>query len=253
MEIKGMVAVVSGGASGLGEGTCRYFIEKGAKVGILDMDEKKGMKLSAELGDAALFYRTNVTDTDNVQAAVDQTMETFGAIHAAVSCAGVPSSSKVLSKKGPIDMKIFNKVIQINLIGTMNVIRSASEKMMANEPNEDGEKGVVINCASGAAKQGQIGQAAYSASKAGVVGMTLPIAKEFARYGIRVMTISPGLFETPMLDLISDEIKVGIIKMLPFPKRMGHPREFGMMCGQIIENPMLNSREIDLDGCVTMI
>lgn len=253
MEIKGITAVVSGGASGLGEGICRYLVKNGASVGILDMDEKKGMQLAFELGDSAIFYKTNAADTDNVQAGVDQTCETFGAIHAAVSCAGVPFPGKVLDKKGPIDMTLFDKVIQINLHGTMNVIRCAAEKMLKNQPNEDGERGVLINTASGAADQGQIGQAAYSASKAGVIGMTLPIAKELASHGIRIMTISPGLFETPMLDSVPDKIKAGIIAKVPFPKRMGYPREFGMLCGQIISNPMLNGRTIKLDGCITMI
>jgi 3-hydroxyacyl-CoA dehydrogenase/3-hydroxy-2-methylbutyryl-CoA dehydrogenase len=253
MEIKEIIAVVSGGASGLGEAVCRYFVEKGAKVAILDMDEKRGLELAGELGDSALFYKTNVAGTDNVQAAIDQTVETFGGISAAVSCAGVAFPMKVLGKKGPIDMKAFDKVIQINLHGTMNILRCAAEKMMDNEPNADGEKGVVINTASGAAYEGQIGQAAYSASKAGVVGMTLPIAKEFARYGIRIMTISPGLFDTPILADIPQEVKDGLKKMLPFPNRMGKPSEFAMMCGHIIENPMLNGRTIRLDGATTMI
>jgi 3-hydroxyacyl-CoA dehydrogenase/3-hydroxy-2-methylbutyryl-CoA dehydrogenase len=253
MEIKGMVAVVSGGASGLGEGTCRYLVEKGAKVCILDMDEKRGLQLAEELGDSALFYKTNVADTDNVRAAIDQIMETFGGINAAISCAGVAFGGKILSKKGTIDMELFDKVVKINLHGTMNVLSCAAEMMSNNEPNEDGERGVIINTASGAAFQGQIGQAAYSASKAGVVGMTLPIAKELAHHGIRIMAISPGLFETPMLDGLPQPVKDGIIKKVPFPKRMGKASEFAMLCGQIIENPMLNGRNIRFDAAVTMV
>ena len=253
MEIKKIIAVVSGGASGLGEGTCRYLVEKGAKVAILDMDEKRGLELADELGDSALFYKTDVTDTENVQAAIDQTVKTFGGISAAISCAGVAFGGKVVTKKGPIDMNLFNKVVKINLHGTMNILSCAAEKMLNNEPNEDGEKGVIVNTASGAAFQGQIGQAAYSASKAGVVGMTLPIAKELAHHGIRIMTISPGLFETPMVADLPQPVKDGIIKMVPFPKRMGKSSEFAMMCGHIIENPMLNGRTIRFDGAVTMI
>lgn len=252
MKLTGTVAVVSGGASGLGEATCRLLIEKGAKVAILDMNEERGAGLSAEFGDGAIFCKTDVTDPQSVQTATDQTVETFDAIHIAISCAGVGYASKVLTKKGPIDMKLFDTVVRINLYGTMNVIRSAAEQMLKNTSNADGEKGVVINTASGAAFEGQIGQAAYSASKAALVGMTLPIAREFADYGIRVMTIAPGLFETPMVAGLPDKVREALISMLPFPQRMGQPYEFAMMCQQIIENPMLNGRTIRLDGAATM-
>jgi 3-hydroxyacyl-CoA dehydrogenase/3-hydroxy-2-methylbutyryl-CoA dehydrogenase len=252
MKIEGMTAVVSGGASGLGEACSRYFVDNGAKVGILDMAQERGEALAAELGDNAIFCNTNVADTENVQAAVDKTFETFGAVHTAVSCAGVPYVSKVITKKGPLSMDLFNKTIQINLNGTMNVIRSAAEKMMENTPNEDGEIGVVINCSSGAAYFGQIGQAAYSASKAGIIGMTLPIAREFADYGIRVNTIAPGLFETPMIGQIPEKVQQALISKIPFPKRMGKAVEFAMLCGHIIENPMLNGETIKLDAAYVM-
>jgi NAD(P)-dependent dehydrogenase (short-subunit alcohol dehydrogenase family) len=252
MDIKGTVAVVSGGASGLGEAVGRLLVEKGGKVAIFDMAEEKGESLASEFGEAAIFYKTDVADSDNVQAAVNKTVATFGAVHAAISCAGVPYASKVLTKDGPIDMNLFDKVVRINLHGTMNVIRSAAEQMIKNKPNENGEKGVVINTASGAAFEGQIGQAAYSASKAGLIGMTLPIAREFAAYGIRIMTIAPGLFETPMVAGLPDKVRDALIAMLPFPRRMGQPSEFAMLCRQIIENPMLNGRTIRLDGAVTM-
>ena len=253
MDIKESIAVVSGGASGLGEACVRYFIKYGGKAAILDMDEKKGERLSSELGENSLFYKTDVSDTENVQSAVDMAFNAFGAVHVAISCAGVPYASKVLSKKGPIHMDLFNKTIQINLNGTMNVIRSASEKMLKNTPNEDGEVGVVINCSSGAAYYGQIGQAAYSASKAGVIGMTLPIAREFADYGIRVNTIAPGLFETPMVAGLPDKVKESLISKIPFPRRMGKPEEFAKLCRQIVENPMLNGETIKLDGAYVMM
>ncbi len=253
MEIKECIAVVSGGASGLGEACVRYFIEYGGKAAILDMDEKKGESLSSELGENALFYKTDVSDTENVQAAVDMVFNAFGAVHVAISCAGVPYASRVLTKKGPIPMDLFNKTIQINLNGTMNVIRSASEKMLKNTPNQDGEVGVVINCSSGAAYYGQIGQAAYSASKAGVIGMTLPIAREFADYGIRVNTIAPGLFETPMVAGLPDNVKKSLISKIPFPRRMGKPEEFAKLCRHIVENPMLNGETIKIDGAYVMM
>jgi 3-hydroxyacyl-CoA dehydrogenase/3-hydroxy-2-methylbutyryl-CoA dehydrogenase len=252
MKLDGAVAVVSGGASGLGEATCRMFVEKGGKVGILDLSEENGKKLSAELGAAAVFCKTDVGDTDSVQAAIDKTVDAFGAVHFAVSCAGVPLASKVLTKKGPISMDLFRKVLDINLTGTMNVIRAAAEQMMKNSPNEDGERGVVINTSSGAALYGQIGQAAYSASKAGINGMTLPIAREFADYGIRVASIMPGLFETPMLAGLPEEARESLIKNIPFPKRMGKPSEFASLCREIVENPMLNGISIQLDAAYVM-
>jgi 3-hydroxyacyl-CoA dehydrogenase/3-hydroxy-2-methylbutyryl-CoA dehydrogenase len=252
MDINGCVAVVTGGASGLGEACVRNFANHGAKVSILDFAEDRGQKVASELGDAVIFCMADVTDEGNVQAAINKTVETFGAIHMAVNCAGVGFPAKVLGKEGPLNMDQFNRVVQINLMGTMNVIRLAAEKMVANAPNEDGEKGVVINTASVAAFDGQVGQAAYSASKAGVVGMTLPIAREFADYGIRVMTIAPGIFNTPMLNGLSDKVKESLNKMIPFPKRLGEPHEFSGLVQHIIENPMLNGEVIRLDGAVRM-
>ena len=252
MEIKGSVAVVSGGASGLGEATVRNFVEGGGKVSILDLQEEKGQNLSAGLGDDVIFCKTDVTDAQSVQNAIDKTVEAFGGIHLAVNCAGVGDAAKVLGKDGPIPIDQFNRVIQINLIGTMNVIRLAAEKMVVNPPNADGEKGVVINTASAAAFDGQIGQPAYSASKAGVVGMTLPIAREFAEYGLRIVTIAPGLFETPLLMALPEKVKESLGKMVPFPNRLGKPIEFAMLARQIVENPMLNGETIRLDGAIRM-
>jgi 3-hydroxyacyl-CoA dehydrogenase / 3-hydroxy-2-methylbutyryl-CoA dehydrogenase len=252
MEIKNGVAVVSGGASGLGEATVRYLLARGAKAAILDFAEERGEKVAAELGQDVLFCKTDVTDGGSVKAAIDRTMETFGAVHFAVNCAGVAPGAKVLGKEGPMDIARFNQVVQINLIGTMNVIRLAAEQMNKNRPNADGEKGVVINTASIAAFEGQFGQAAYAASKAGVAGMTLPIAREFADYGIRIVTIAPGLFETPMMAGMPPKVYEGLINMTLFPKRLGKPVEFAMLAAQVIENPLLNGETIRLDGGLRM-
>lgn len=252
MEVKGSVAVVSGGASGLGEACSRLWVKSGGKVSIFDLQEDRGRTLASELGQAAVFCKTNVTDATSVQAAVDKTVAEFGAVHAAINCAGVPSASKVLTDKGPISMEGFNKVVQVNLMGTMHVIRSAVEKMAKNAPNEDGERGVIINTSSGAAFEGQVGQAAYSASKAAVIGMTLQLARELSEHGIRAMTIAPGLFETPMVAGLPEKVTEALIKKTVFPKRMGRPIEFAMLARHIVENPMLNGRTIRLDGAITM-
>ena len=252
MEIKGSVAVVTGGASGLGEATVRKYVESGCKVSILDLQAEKGRHLADELGDDAIFCMTDDTDEQSVQQAMAKTVDSFGGVHVAVNCAGVGDAAKVLGKKGPMPMDHFSRVVKINLVGTMNVIRLAAEKMVANAPNEDGEKGVVINTASVAAYDGQIGQAAYSASKAGVVGMTLPIAREFAGYGIRIVTVAPGLFETPLLLALPEKVRLALGQMVPFPRRLGRPAEFAMLAGQIVKNPMLNGETIRLDGAIRM-
>jgi 3-hydroxyacyl-CoA dehydrogenase / 3-hydroxy-2-methylbutyryl-CoA dehydrogenase len=252
MEIKDAVAVVTGGASGLGEACVRDLIDHGARAAILDFAEERGRALAAELGGAALFCKTDITSEDDVGEAIERTMAAFGAIHVAVNCAGVATPAKVLGKKGPMRMDGFTRVVLVNLIGTMMVIRAAAEKMVLNPPDEDGEKGVVINTASVAAFDGQIGQAAYSASKAGVAGMTLPVAREFADYGIRVMTIAPGIFNTQMLHGLGDTVKDALSKMVPFPKRLGAPGEFAGLVRHIIENRMLNGEVIRLDGALRM-
>ncbi|HBV99161.1 MAG: 3-hydroxy-2-methylbutyryl-CoA dehydrogenase [Peptococcaceae bacterium BICA1-7] len=252
MKINNCVALVTGGASGLGEATVRNIVAGGGKAVILDMSEERGAKLVAELGDSAIFVKTDVTDEASVQAAVDRAIEAFGAVHIVVNCAGIGIAQKVLSKKGPHSLGSFSKVIQVNLIGTFNVIRLAAEKMAANTPNEGGERGVIISTASVAAFEGQIGQVAYSASKGGVVGMTLPIARELASYGIRVITIAPGLFETPMFDSLPDSVKKALGEMTPFPSRLGYPEEYALLARSIIENPMLNGTTIRLDGAIRM-
>lgn len=252
MEVKGLVAVISGGVSGLGAASARLLVSAGARVSLLDLNREKGDRLSAELGASAIFCPTDVTDEAAVDTAVQQTAERFGAVHVAISCAGIGQPAKVLSKKGPIPMDHFNQVVRINLIGTMHLIRSAAARMALNAPNADGERGVVINTASGAAFDGQIGQAAYSASKAAVVGMTLPIAREFGDYGIRVVTIAPGLFDTPMVAGLPESVRKSLAADIPFPKRMARPEEYAMLARHIIENSMLNGETIRLDGAARM-
>jgi 3-hydroxyacyl-CoA dehydrogenase/3-hydroxy-2-methylbutyryl-CoA dehydrogenase len=252
MELKGKAVIVTGGASGLGEACVRQFISEGANVAVLDLESKKGRRLVNGLGQQAVYCETDVTSEPSVQAAVDQTLAAYGAIHVVINCAGVGSPAKVLGKEGPMTLDHFNQVLQINLVGTVNVIRLAAAKIVANTPNADGEKGVVINTASAAAYDGQIGQAAYSASKAGVVGMTLPIAREFADYGIRVVTVAPGLFKTPMLEILPEKVQAALGQMVPFPKRLGKPSEFARLARDIVENPMLNGETIRLDGAIRM-
>lgn len=252
MNIKERIAVITGGASGLGEATVKQLVSDGAKVTILDFDEKRGQSIADEIGDAVMFCKTDVVDENSVSNAIKKAIEKFGAIHIAINCAGVGTPMKVLGKNGPMDIVDFNRVVQINLIGTMNVIRLSAEKMVKNEPNEDGERGVIINTASIAAFEGQVGQSAYSASKAGVVGMTLPIAREFAKHGIRVMTIAPGLFMTPLMATLPEKVQTQLASTVPFPKRLGKPFEFSMMAKQIIENPTLNGSTIRLDSAIRM-
>ena len=253
MKIENCVAVVSGGASGLGAAVVKELTENGAKAAILDFDAENGEKLALELGDKVIFCKTDVTDAASVKSAIDRTMEAFGAIHFAVNCAGVASPKKVIDKKGnPMPTDFFNRVIQINLVGTMNVLSLAAVEMCKNTPTEDGEKGAVINVASVAAFEGQVGQAAYSASKAGVVGMALPVAREFADYGIRVNTIAPGIFMTPMMAGLPENVQQSLAAMMPFPKRLGKPEEFAMLVRHLIENPMINAEVIRLDAALRM-
>jgi len=252
MDVKDCIAVVTGGASGLGEACVRALVKEGAKAVIFDLQEERGAGLAAELGGNCQFARTDVTSEESVQASIVRAVEAFGTINAAINCAGVGAAAKVLSKKGPYPLKAFNWVVQINLIGTFNIIRLAVEQMAKNAPNAAGERGVIINTASAAAFDGQIGQAAYSASKAGVVGMTLPIARECADYGIRVMTIAPGLFDTPMLAQLPQEARDALGASVPFPKRLGKPAEYALLAKHIIENTMLNGEVIRLDGAIRM-
>jgi NAD(P)-dependent dehydrogenase (short-subunit alcohol dehydrogenase family) len=252
MIVKNSVAVVTGGASGLGEACVRNLNKLGAKIAIFDFVAERGEKIAAELEKDVIFAHTDVADDAGVQVAIKKTIDAFGAIHIAINCAGGAAPMKVLSRKGPMPLAAFNRTIQINLVGTFNVIRLALEQMVKNEPQEDGEKGVIINTASVAAFDGQIGQADYSASKGGIVGMTLPIARECAEYGIRVMTIAPGLFNTPLLQGLPEAARESLGKMVPFPQRLGYPQEFAQLVQHIIENRMLNGEVIRLDGAIRM-
>ncbi len=252
MKVKGCVAVVTGGASGLGETTARNLAKEGARVAIFDIAEEKGKQIANDLEGSAIYISTDVANDRSVKVAVDKTVQTFGAIHVLVNCAGMTDARKVLSKEGPMPIGHFNKLIQVNLIGTFNVLSFAAEKMLENKPNEDGERGVIVNTASVAAFEGQIGQVAYSASKAAIVGMTLPLAREFADYGIRVVVIAPGIFRTPMVEGLPEKARDSLAKMVPFPKRLGHPYEFSQLVQHIIENSMLNGEVIRLDGALRM-
>lgn len=252
MQIKECLAVVTGGASGLGEATARSLSAQGARVAIFDIATERGEKLAAELGPSCLFVAADVTSDEASRAALEKIVAAFGTVNVAINCAGVADPGKVLSKKGPMSLDFFNRVVQINLVGTLNVIRLAVEQMAKNAPNGEGERGVIVNTASVAAFDGQIGQAAYSASKAGVAGMTLPIARECADYGIRVMTIAPGLFDTPMMAGLPESVRVQLAQTVPFPKRLGRPAEYAALVQHIIENPMLNGECIRLDGSLRM-
>jgi NAD(P)-dependent dehydrogenase (short-subunit alcohol dehydrogenase family) len=252
MELRGTTFLVTGGASGLGAATARMAAGSGSNVVIADLDETRGKALAAELGDAARFVRTDVTDEASSEGAVAKAIEAFGTVHTLVNCAGIVHGEKVVGKEGPHALASFVRAVNINLIGTFNLIRLAAQAMAKNAPNDDGERGVIINTASVAAFDGQMGQAAYSASKAGVVGMTLPIARELARSGIRVMTIAPGLFETPMMASLTPEVQQALGKMVPFPPRLGRPAEFASLVREIVANPMLNGEVIRLDGAIRM-
>lgn len=253
MDMKSICAVVTGGASGLGEATVRRIVEFGGKAAIFDVNEELGQKLVQELGDdRVLFRKTDVASPDEVEANVAEAVKTFGVINAAVNCAGIATPGKVVSKGGPMALDRFEKVIQVNLIGTFNVLRVAAAAMQSNEPNEHGERGVIINTASVAAFEGQIGQAAYSASKGGVVSMTLPIARELAASGIRVMTIAPGLVETPLFAGLPEPARKSLEELTLFPKRLGRPKEYAMLVESILSNPLLNGEVIRLDGAIRM-
>jgi 3-hydroxyacyl-CoA dehydrogenase/3-hydroxy-2-methylbutyryl-CoA dehydrogenase len=252
MRVQDTVAVVTGGASGLGEATVRNIVNQSGKAVILDLSEERGASLQKELGERVFFVQTDVTKEDEVVNALDQTVTRFGNFNTVVNCAGIGIASKVLGRKGVHDLHAFSKVISINLIGTFNVIRLAAERLVQNPVYETGERGVIINTASVAAFEGQIGQVAYSASKGGIVGMTLPIARELASFGVRVMTIAPGLFHTPMFDTLPEEARVSLGKMVPFPSRLGYPEEYAKLAQSIIENPMLNGETIRLDGAIRM-
>ncbi|MEQ3550054.1 3-hydroxyacyl-CoA dehydrogenase [Pseudonocardia nematodicida] len=250
MDINGSVAVVTGGASGLGLATAERFVADGGKVVLLDLPSSPGEAVAEKLGAHARFAAADVTDPEQVSAALDVAQE-LGTLRVAVNCAGIGPAAKTYGKGGPFPLDTFTQVINVNLIGTFNVIRLAAERIAAAEPVDD-ERGVVVNTASVAAFEGQIGQAAYSASKGGIVGMTLPIARDLASLGIRVVTIAPGLFETPLLAGLPDDVKASLGAQAPHPSRLGRPTEYAQLAAQIVANPMLNGETIRLDGAIRM-
>jgi NAD(P)-dependent dehydrogenase (short-subunit alcohol dehydrogenase family) len=252
MEISGKVAVVTGGASGLGAATARMIIEEGGHVVLIDVNEKAGQALAEDLGSHARFVRADVAEPAEAQAAVESAVDAFGGLHISIQCAGIVDAQRVIGKTGPGDLARFSKVIRVNLIGTFNVARLAAWLMATNAPNEEGERGVIINTASVAAFDGQIGQAAYSASKGGIAAMTLPLARDLSGVGIRVMAIAPGIFDTPMLGGMPEDVRNSLGAMVPFPKRMGRPSEYAQLARDIIGNPMLNGEVIRLDGAIRM-
>jgi len=250
MKIQGSVALVTGGASGLGEATARKLVAGGGRVAILDRPQSEGEKVASELG--GVFCAADVTSGEQVEQAVAKAVAKLGGVQIVVNCAGVGTAARTITKQGPMPLELFRKTIEINLIGSFNVIRVAAARMSEGKPNEEGERGVIVNTASAAAFDGQIGQAAYSASKAGVVGMTLPIARDLASMGIRICTIAPGTFETPMLAGLPDPARRALEAQIPFPSRLGRPGEYAMLARQIVENPMLNGETIRLDGALRM-
>jgi NAD(P)-dependent dehydrogenase (short-subunit alcohol dehydrogenase family) len=250
MNLKNVGAIITGGASGLGEGAARILAASGAKVALLDLQLEKARQLAAELGGIAI--ECNVADAASAEQAMAEAMRAHGPCGIAVSCAGIGTAGRILGKEGPMDLGVFSKTISVNLIGTFNILRLAADQMQHREPNIDGERGVIINTASIAAFEGQIGQAAYSASKGGVVAMTLPAARELARFGIRVNTIAPGLFKTPMMESFSQEIQNSLAAELPFPSRLGNPSEFGELVKHIAENAIINGETIRIDSAVRL-
>ncbi|MBU2874722.1 SDR family NAD(P)-dependent oxidoreductase [Marinobacter salexigens] len=250
MEFNNVPAIVTGGASGLGEGAARALAAAGCKVAIFDLQKEQGEKVAADIG--GIFVHCDVSSAESAEAAIAAAREAHGLCGIAVSCAGIGPAAKILGRDGVMPLESFSKVIQINLIGTFNILRLAAADMAQREPNADGERGVIINTASVAAYEGQIGQAAYSASKGGVVGLTIQSARELAREGIRVNTIAPGLFMTPMMSGMPQEVQDSLAATLPFPKRLGEPAEFGMMVDQMVRNPILNGETIRLDCALRM-
>jgi NAD(P)-dependent dehydrogenase (short-subunit alcohol dehydrogenase family) len=245
MEARGRVFLVTGGGSGLGDATARMLEGEGANVVVADLRGEGA-------GPNARFVETDVTDEGSVKGAIDAALQNFGALHGAINCAGIASAEKVLGREGPHSLESFSKVVEVNLVGTFNVIRLAAEAMAKNEPTEGGERGVIVNTASVAAFDGQIGQVAYAASKGGVAAMTLPVARELARHGIRVVAIAPGIFDTPMLAGLPKAARESLGEQMPFPSRLGRPEEFAALVHHIIENEMLNGEVIRLDAAIRL-
>jgi NAD(P)-dependent dehydrogenase (short-subunit alcohol dehydrogenase family) len=252
MDPRGKVALVTGGASGLGGATVRALVARGAKVVIADKSREQGERLAKELGPGALFADTDVTNEAQMKAAVDAAKQTFGGLHVCIGCAGIGTAGRIVGKGGLFPLDLFQLTVNVNLVGMFNMMRIAAGAMTENAPTDGGERGVIVTTASIAAFDGQIGQVAYSASKAGVVGMTLPVARELARFGIRVVTIAPGTFDTPMLANLPEEARVALAAGIPFPNRLGRPEEFAALAVHIVENAMLNGETIRLDAALRM-
>ena len=252
MELATAKAVISGGASGLGFATAQRVIDAGGQVVLFDINDEQGSSSAASLGDRANYIKTDVSDEDSVKAAVKQAAEAMNGITLAVNCAGIATAGRALGREGPWPSELFNKVIQVNLVGSFNVTKEAAAVMQLNDANDDGERGVIISTASIAAFEGQIGQAAYSASKGGVVGMMLPLAREFAQFGIRVNTIAPGVFLTPMVSGMPQEVQDSLGKQVPFPPRLGKPEEYAAAAAFIYETTMVNGETIRVDGAIRM-
>ncbi|XP_076169449.1 hydroxysteroid 17-beta dehydrogenase 10 isoform X1 [Ptiloglossa arizonensis] len=252
--MKGLVALITGGASGLGLGTVERFVKQGAKVVIADLPVSKGQHISEQMGKSTLFVPMDVTSEEDVTAALMSTAKHFSKLDVLVNAAGVAVAYKTcnFNKRLPHSLIDFQKVLNINTVGTFNVIRLAANLMFENEPDKNGQRGVIVNTASVAAFDGQMGQAAYSASKAAIVGMTLPIARDFSKNGIRVVTIAPGLFNTPMLQALPEKVRLFLAKTIPFPQRLGEPDEYAQLVQHIVENPLLNGEVIRLDGALRM-
>jgi NAD(P)-dependent dehydrogenase (short-subunit alcohol dehydrogenase family) len=252
MQLREATFLISGGASGLGAATAQRFSAAGANILIADLNAELGSELAAELGSSARFVRTDVTDEASVQSAVETAVTAFGGLQGAINCAGIGLAERTLGRNGPHPLASFVRVITVNLIGTFNVIRLCAAAMTRGEPNAAGERGVIVNTASVAAFEGQIGQAAYSASKGGIVGMTLPIARDLSRDGIRVVTIAPGIFDTPLLGGLPEAARTSLGQQVPFPPRLGRPEEYAALAQHIVENEMLNGEVIRLDGAIRM-
>lgn len=252
MQLSSAKAVITGGASGLGLATARRISEAGGHAALLDINDEQGEAQATELGERALYINTDVSDEASVQAAIKTASEFMGGITLAVNCAGIATAGRTLGREGPWPAEKFNRVIQVNLVGSYNVTKEAAAVMQLNDANDDGERGVIISTASIAAFEGQIGQAAYSASKGGIVGMMLPLAREFAQFGIRVNTIAPGIFKTPMVAGMPEEVQDSLGKQVPFPPRLGRPEEYADTAAYIYGNPMVNGETIRVDGAIRM-
>ncbi|MCE6990901.1 3-hydroxyacyl-CoA dehydrogenase [Dyadobacter sp. CY323] len=256
MQLKNATAIITGGASGLGEATARLFLKQGANVAVLDLNEVLGQKLESEFPGRLKFVKTDVSGETEVQNAIDKILSLFGSFKIVVNCAGIAPARKIVGKTdgiyGPHALDVFEKTIKINLTGTFNVMRLAAFAMEKNQPNDEGERGVIINTASISAYDGQMGQVAYAASKGGIVSMTLPVARDLAKSGIRVMAIAPGLFETPLMLGLPEDARISLGQQIPFPSRLGRPSEYALLAKSIVENPMLNGEVIRLDGAIRM-